>query len=300
MLARSDYLPGESQLAGVLAQLRKVRKCGGGFVACCPAHDDQDPSLSIKIGRNGCPLLYCFAGCSFESIRSAIGLGPHPTIASGAPAQIAAPRDDGVEYRIALARRIWREAAPATGTAIEKYLRARGITIAIPRSIRFATTRHPSGAYMPAMISAVQDVTGAIIGIHRTFIESDGSAKAAVTPSKAMLGRCAGGAVRLGPIAATVVVTEGIETALAVAQSVSEMTVWASLSTSGMRKLILPDAVREVVIAADGDPPGEAAAQAAAARFINRGKIVRLARALEGLDFADMINWKGGSRDFRN
>jgi putative DNA primase/helicase len=300
MLAHSEYRSGESQLPTVLAQLRKVQKCGSGFVACCPAHDDRNPSLSVRIGSSGCLLFKCFAGCSLESIRSAIGLALHPTFASGAPAQVAAPREVGVEHRIALSRRIWREAAPATGTAAEKYLRARGITIAIPRSIRFGTTWHPGGVYRAAMIGAVQNVAGAIVGIHRTFIKTDGSGKAAVKPNKAMLGRCAGGAVRLGPIAATVVVTEGIETALAVAQSVPEMAVWASLSTSGMRTLLLPEAVRQVVIAADGDPAGEAAAQAAAVRFIERGKIVRLARAPEGLDFADVLNGSGEGHDSAN
>lgn len=41
--------------------------------ARCPAHDDRDPSLSITEGQT-CILLYCHAGCSFESIVAALGI----------------------------------------------------------------------------------------------------------------------------------------------------------------------------------------------------------------------------------
>lgn len=43
-------------------------------MACCPAHDDKTPSLSISEGENGRMLLKCFAGCSVESVSSALGL----------------------------------------------------------------------------------------------------------------------------------------------------------------------------------------------------------------------------------
>lgn len=43
---------------------------GAGWVACCPAHDDRSPSLSIR-EQNGRILLYCFAGCSVEAICAA-------------------------------------------------------------------------------------------------------------------------------------------------------------------------------------------------------------------------------------
>jgi len=38
---------------------------------------------------------------------------------------------------------------------------------------------------------------------------------------------------------------------------------WAALSTSGLRSLDLPEAAREVIVLADGDDPGEAAAREA-------------------------------------
>lgn len=42
--------------------------------ARCPAHDDKNPSLTYKEGRDGRALVYCQAGCSLEDIVTALGL----------------------------------------------------------------------------------------------------------------------------------------------------------------------------------------------------------------------------------
>lgn len=46
---------------------------GKGYIACCPAHNDKHPSLSIS-EVSGKILLKCWTGCSVESIVSAIGI----------------------------------------------------------------------------------------------------------------------------------------------------------------------------------------------------------------------------------
>src|ERR1700694_1064898 len=58
----------------VLAQLKGVRSSLRGWRACCPAHADSEPSLSIGLGEQGQVLLKCFAGCSLERIVEAMGL----------------------------------------------------------------------------------------------------------------------------------------------------------------------------------------------------------------------------------
>src|ERR1700694_3992830 len=58
----------------VLAQLKGVRSSLRGGRACCPAHADSEPSLSIGLGEQGQVLLKCFAGCSLERIVEAMGL----------------------------------------------------------------------------------------------------------------------------------------------------------------------------------------------------------------------------------
>jgi hypothetical protein len=65
--------------------------------------------------------------------------------------------------------------------------------------------------------------------------------------------------------------------------------IWAVLSTSGLRALDLPKDVGNVVVLADGDAPGEAAASDCALRWIKQGGRVRIARLPQGMDFDDML-----------
>ena len=45
---------------------------GEQFSARCPAHNDTNPSLSIRKSEDGKVLLHCHAGCPFEKIKNAI------------------------------------------------------------------------------------------------------------------------------------------------------------------------------------------------------------------------------------
>ena len=59
----------------LLSRLAKVRKMGADrWMACCPAHADKSPSLSIRELSDGRILLHCWTGCSAESILDSIGL----------------------------------------------------------------------------------------------------------------------------------------------------------------------------------------------------------------------------------
>ena len=58
-----------------LTRLDKVKPNGAAkWLACCPAHDDKNPSLSIREADNGTVLLKCWAGCSAAEITGAVGL----------------------------------------------------------------------------------------------------------------------------------------------------------------------------------------------------------------------------------
>ena len=83
-------------------------------------------------------------------------------------------------------------------------------------------------------------------------------------------------------------VGEGIETCLAAMQATGHPA-WAALSTSGLRTLDLPDDVRDVIVLADGDDAGEAAARDCAWRWKREGRRVRIARPPQGMDFNDML-----------
>ena len=126
------------------------------------------------------------------------------------------------------------------------------------------------------------------LAIHRTFLARNGGGKAPVDPQKMMLGPCRGGAVRLGLPGDVLMVGEGIETCLAAIRATGHPA-WAALSTSGLRSLDLPDVVRDVIVLADGDDPGEAAARGCAWRWKREGRRVRIARPPQGMDFNDLL-----------
>jgi putative DNA primase/helicase len=65
---------------------------------------------------------------------------------------------------------------------------------------------------------------------------------------------------------------------------------WAALSTSGLRALNLPQEINDVIVLADGDDPGEAAARDCANRLKREGRRVRIARPPSGMDFNDLVS----------
>ena len=66
---------GSACLDKVLNRLDKVKSAGANkWKACCPAHDDKNPSLAISETSDGVVLLKCWAGCTTKEIVSAIGL----------------------------------------------------------------------------------------------------------------------------------------------------------------------------------------------------------------------------------
>jgi hypothetical protein len=63
----------------ILSRLSKVKRTGSNnWLACCPAHEDRSPSMSIRAEDDGRILVHCHGGCSFEEIVGAVGLGWEP------------------------------------------------------------------------------------------------------------------------------------------------------------------------------------------------------------------------------
>jgi hypothetical protein len=58
----------------IIPKLSGLKKAGDGYVAKCPAHEDQRQSLSVGIGTGGRVLLKCHAGCQVDAIVAALGL----------------------------------------------------------------------------------------------------------------------------------------------------------------------------------------------------------------------------------
>jgi hypothetical protein len=58
----------------LLGRLDRVRKTKDGWIARCPAHEDRTPSLSIARGEGRQILLRCFAGCLLDDILGRLAL----------------------------------------------------------------------------------------------------------------------------------------------------------------------------------------------------------------------------------
>jgi hypothetical protein len=283
--------------AEIIAKALGGHKAGGGWMARCPTHDDREPSLSIRHGADGKVLVRCHAGCNQKRVITALrshGLwdqNGHRRFTRPAPRAAANERTDrGDAKRSEAALAIWQSARLADGTLVQTYLVSRGLKLPPPPTLRFHDRlKHRSGGSWPAMVALVtQGVDDKPLAIHRTYLAHNGAGKAPVDPQKMMLGPCRGGAVRLSLPGNLLMVGEGIETCLA-AMLATGHPAWAALSTSGLRNLNLPREVRDVIVLADGDDPGEAAARDCAWRWKREGRRVRIARPPQGMDFNDLL-----------
>ena len=150
----------------------------------------------------------------------------------------------------------------------------------------------PPGRQLPALLAQVRRAPDdAALGVWRIFLRPDGSAKADVPSPKLGLGPVSGGAVRFGRPGEVLILAEGIETAGSVAQA-ARLPTWACLSTSGLRAVTLPPlpAGATIIVAADADEAGIAAAEALAARAEAEGRIAEVIRPRHhGADFNDQL-----------
>ena len=243
-------------------------------------------------------LVRCHAGCDQHDVIAILrGRGLWETTGR-ALGRFARKRQDRVPdepdadalKRSEAAFALWQESRPVGGTPVATYLRSRGLDLPASPTLRFhAGLKHPSGGVWLAMVGLVtRGSTGSPIAIHRSFLARNGDGKAPVDPAKMMLGPCRGGVVRLAEAGDVLMIGEGIETCLAVMQATGNPA-WAALSTSGLRALDLPRDVRDLIVLADGDEPGEAAAQDCARRWKREGRRVRIARPPMGMDFNDLL-----------
>jgi putative DNA primase/helicase len=58
--------------AEIIAKALGGRKAGGAWMACCPAHEDREPSLSITDVKGGKVLVRCHAGCDQRQVIAAL------------------------------------------------------------------------------------------------------------------------------------------------------------------------------------------------------------------------------------
>lgn len=228
-------------------------------------------------------------------------------VAPGAPERRAPPAAPPVAKRDAAQEiaHIMSGALPIAGTPVERYLAGRGLAVPEGAELSFHRdlTHWDQKAGFPAMIGLVRDRAGEVIGLHRTYLEegSDGAVgKAAIAKPRMMLGRVAGGAVRLASFKGDTAlgICEGIETGLAVMKACPGLAVWATLSTSGLEQVQLPPEAKRVIILADHDESGAGlrAAETAARHLRMEGREAVIALPpVPGQDFNDLLIASGPS-----
>lgn len=265
------------------------------WMAKCPAHADDKPSLHISVGRSGKTVVHCFGRCTQDEVLDALrdlGLWPsrgdRPSRARQLPRPI--PHQQQAEIgehplrQLAKARKMYGSSLPATGTRAETYLRARGLSCSpVSSSIRFlqplSADRHP------AMIAAFgiphEHRPGELVmpperimGVHLTLLKADGSGKAETDRDKLMVGPSSGWPIVLVPVndVGGLVIAEGIEKTLSLCEATG-LGGWAAGSANRLCSLAekVPAYVETVTISVDDDPAGRRGSYELAQRLHARG-----------------------------
>lgn len=200
------------------------------------------------------------------------------------------------------ARRLFAGCRSPRGSVVEAYLRRRGVAdLRDDDPLRF----HPRCYYQPApddppdtraawpaMIAAVTDLSGAVTGVHRTWINASTWDKAPIASPRRAMGHLLGNAVRFGLPREVMAAGEGIETILSLRQVLPDLSMLAGLSAAHLAAIQFPPVLRRLYLARDADPAGDTAmktlAERAAAATI---ELVPLSPALD--DFNDDLRLLG-------
>lgn len=224
---------------------------GSFAMACCPAHADGAPSLSLRQGDTRI-LVKCFAGCTPEAIFQALRFVP-ATCGAPAPNYRPAPATANIT-------KIWEQAREIKGTLAERYLQSRKLPLNLP-DVRFHPRcphkPKPHTEFKPALIVAVRE-GHALKAIQRIFLDP----VTGFRTEKVMLGQPGMGAWRPKLVGDTLALAEGFEDAAAYTK-LHGITCWASLGSERLPLLAIPVSIKELVIAEDNNQPGRHGARRA-------------------------------------
>lgn len=294
-----DEAKDRRNLSDVLGLWTKLSRRGANEkVGLCPFHQEKSGSFEVNDSKG---LFYChgcgasgdhytaltkLGGMTFRQAFEMLTDGDFPVVSEQDRAQRKAEDEAVIARRRRQGVEVWQSGYPIAGTLAETYLRSRGITMDLPDTVRFARldywdqgTGKVIGRKLPALVCALQDSAGDLVGVQRVYLAPDGRGKADVPKPKLSLGVIVGSAFRASGRydcgATSVVVAEGPENGLSLAQGLPEAQVWVSCGTGLMPRVGFPAGVSEAVLAGDNDAPGRAAVNAAHAAFSARGLSVR-------------------------
>jgi len=232
-------------------------------------------------------------GDLLDVIREARSLREFRDVLEEARAFLRMPHPDIAQVRLRLhaapagspdsARKLFAMSQAISGTLAETYLRNRSIAaLHSTGSLRF----HPRCYYRPdessptevwpAMIAAVTDLEGKIVGVQRTWLDPEGFdvsrlGKAPIDTPRRAMGDLLGHAVRFGMAGDVMAAGEGVETILSLHCVLPDMPMAAALSAGHLAAIAFPDDLRRLYIARDDDEAGAAAATTLVDRATSAG-----------------------------
>jgi putative DNA primase/helicase len=310
--------------------LRAIARALGGEVsgrrvlAPGPQHSPKDRSLCVSLAP-ATPsgfLVHSFAGddpieCK-DYVRARLGLPPwhpgdeqdrrvHPsrikewdrTVAEGQTKLRDLTEDDLI--RIKRAQALWNEGADPRGTTAQQYLRARSLDLADD----LAGTRlryHPHCPWrnedtgrterIPVLLAAFRSIDDDdITAVHRIRLDQPQRWPKA---GRRMLGLVHRAALKLNPVATTLIIGEGVETCMAAGQcmangDIERAPVWALGSVGAISFFPVLGGVKRLIILGES---GEASAQAVrlcGQRWQHAGRRVQVLYSEIGSDVNDAL-----------
>jgi len=284
--------PDLARIAEALGSPRQ--KASGGFLCLCPAHDDRDPSLSLDSGDKGL-VVRCMAGCEQDAVITAMrarglwpgGNGRDHDMSPEDLARIEARRIEREQTRERVAAKaakvaaaVWKHATEPDAWATNPYLERKQVAptdtlreIGIDR-LSEIIGYHPQASGEPLagwVLVAPVEIDGKLSSVE--FVDEAGR-KTALKGGRKSGGYWATGALpNNNNSGATLIIAEGVATALSIHQATRHVTL-AALSCNNLDPLArwvrqqYPAA--DIVVCGDlgnGQQHAERAAQAIGARL---------------------------------
>ena len=261
----------------------------------CPAHDDSNPSLSVKVGDYGKLLVHCHAGCEYRDVMNAFeakGINVQQRIRLSSAKLV---ENDGFEAQRAahhtttkLAKRMWNSAQSAVPHAYLKNRGVKGHGIRVKDDDLLIPMRRKPG--------------GRIWNLQRIFYRKGGLVSGGRLNGEFKKLFLKGGKTKglfheISGDDATIYICEGYADAASIFESTGSTAVTA-LSASNLPEVAdafrerLPDS--EIIIAEDVDGPGKKYATKAALRI--DAKIATPSKGSRCKDFNDVYRKFGAAK----
>ena len=250
-------------------------------------HGPQDDAVAVRIECDSATWI-CHR-CGWTGHVSADRSTSTTRLPAPAPTSIRADEKRKRDF----AREIWMESGPLQGTIGEAYLNRRACAIPKPDAdIRF----HPSlycvkvAGKRAAIVCRVSTAIGNRgIGIHRLFLDPAGADRAI---AKMRLGGCDEPVcIRLfadEDVTNSLAIAEGIETALSAAHL--HAPVWSALDAGNLARFPVLPGIESLLIFADHDLVGLAAARTCAERWEGAGRrVTAVTTSKSGADINDVV-----------